>query len=1081
MSKEKPKKQSEIATNRLLDLLRAKDTVRSTRDSETAPDSKPKPETPADAKSPKEKEEAAHSLINALLEEDEPIRDLPESEPDKIDRESEQEQAAAETVKSTQDLLKSTLQPASAPDLEKDSSENDQSDEDIRLTPKQRPKEVEVIKPPEELTEEDRRQRLDDLRNSWKKIKDVKPTTEGPKRDDFKTPDDVDGAAKSDDSDSRPKPTFKSPEPQPPKPLLSDDSKVSEKPHQAAEKDTAESDSPTAVGKSRSAIPDLLQKVQSISDEGEKPKIPSTGPEGLQGRPRAEKGRPPADLRGSFLKPVKEEPEKAPISDLKDPSPPAQTAETAVPPKQAESMETEPPSKKPSVPKPAEKSPEPDTEAVKPDADTAGKPKTEKKTGKPPAQEDAGKPHRKSVSEPDSADSEKKKPEKPKPKKGKKKSKKKTEEEPESAGAAAATELAKKLKITNKEDSDQPKETSVFDQQGADEEEMEPDELDISYLTDTTDEVKAKSKSDALRPLISQLSESRRKITFFADEEMLSVMQIRNGKEGSEVEHHALYTLPFVKEDGEEIHNIQDLLNHVVNDLLEDKDKKNIYAAIAANIIQSKTHSFQTPKLNKKELQDLITWHAKKNLPFNPETSVSNFEIYQTKSEEKQEILMGIGDGVAIERTNALFISNAMRLRLFSTTPILLWKLFVKNYPECKNGCYVLIHIGEIKTLVVVVRHHRFLFSREIAIGTQDLYKAVMQRVIVDGEPITIDLPMAKDILSKYGFPQTRSGLTKGTRIDLYKISIFLRPVVERITGELNRSLNYFKKQASDLEWEEILFSGQGATFPHLLKVIEDNMQLRVGLLNPVRTETCIDAETKETFPRKQLPWYTINFALANDDAEDLNVLPAQNIKNFKFILYSKLAAIVTALLIPLFLFSGFLSTANKRALETRVLEKKNEWNNLSEDTKLFSQLYNDVIILDNFEKFLEDDRTNTINSLSLLKLISSVIPDDIKLTGIQFKRDRTPLTKSSDEGNDESGIDEAILIRGNDLVELSGFIKTEPSVADIYLTNFIIELESLLDSRNRRVFSSVNVSAKDFARTEDGRLLFQVDLRYNS
>ena len=173
------------------------------------------------------------------------------------------------------------------------------------------------------------------------------------------------------------------------------------------------------------------------------------------------------------------------------------------------------------------------------------------------------------------------------------------------------------------------------------------------------------------------------------------------------------------------------------------------------------------------------------------------------------------------------------------------------------------------------------------------------------GRPI--DNSTVKDVLKSYGYPQNLSGLTSGSNIDLNKITIAIRPVVERIVSELSRTLNYFKNQKSDLEWKELLFDGVAASFPGLLESIQDSIFQKVELLNPMRTGEYYFGEEAEIIP-PDYPNYVLNFALASDESEEFNVATKSIRENYKYSFLSKITAAILAMMVPLFIFTGLYS-----------------------------------------------------------------------------------------------------------------------------------------------------------------------------
>ncbi|NOZ09152.1 MAG: pilus assembly protein PilM, partial [FCB group bacterium] len=564
-----------------------------------------------------------------------------------------------------------------------------------------------------------------------------------------------------------------------------------------------------------------------------------------------------------------------------------------------------------------------------------------------------------------------------------------------------------------------------------------------------------------LSSLKNKLNEATHKISLHQDNNQLWLLQIKEDGKGTEIQDFKEYTLPFHK--GKlTLDSMDNLIDYVLKNDIDDSVRNICYTAYLSARHPTKTHIFQTPRLKTGDLNDLVAWHAKKNLPFSSDHAVINWE--QIKSPEKSlkdDIVISAGDRSVIEKSIAVFEKHNLKLRFYSTIPVIMWKTFIQNYPDLNQGCYVLVRMGEMRTVVTVINSHKLAFSREIAIGADDLYKAVMKKVTADDKSLQIDLPLARQLLKKYGFPKDRTGISENSHIDLYKISIFLRPVVERITSELNRSLNYFKKQNPDLNWEAILFDGIASTFPNLVQTISESLNLKVGYFNPLRAGK-YRFNGGKVIAESQLPNFVTNFALLAKNTEPLNIIPEKKRNEYGYIFRSKLMTAAAAVLLPLFAVSGFWMSTHydavsvkldeKQRLAGQLLNRKNEMLILQKDTKLIEDYYH----------LLENDRVYSRYQMNLLKLLSNIIPKDIKLTSLSF-------TKETNETVDDNGVKTVNSV--DDVLLLNGFVTSDVSLAHIQLTNFRLKLEQL------PYFSSVSIDMEDIAEKASNKFLFNLKL----
>ncbi len=586
-----------------------------------------------------------------------------------------------------------------------------------------------------------------------------------------------------------------------------------------------------------------------------------------------------------------------------------------------------------------------------------------------------------------------------------------------------------------------------------------PPEFNDSLITFYEDSVEKPKLKNRLQYLKRYFSDNKRKITIYIDSNTIYLLQTLATLQETEVEMVKSFSLPY-EYGNQVITGISDLLTHIFENEIDPKDKKLSFGAYISMNTPSKTIIIKSPKLKKKEFKELVEWNANKNLPFSTENKSVNWKIAKsTHDGDTQEVIIGVTETDSVNAIDSIFKRNNINLRFTSTLSILLWKSFVKNYPDKDIGSYVIVHVGESRTLVIVVTDHTLQFSRKIALGAQDFYKAIIKKVETNESGETIDIALAKEVLMQYGYPQNQTGIAANSNIDLNKITIAIRPVVERINSELNRSLNYFKNQKSDLEWKQLLFDGVASSFPGLLEVVQENIYQSVELLNPMRTGEYYIHDDVD-IPTQQYPNYVLNFALAADEVEDFNVAPLHIRENYKYSFLSKVTAALLVLLIPIFLFTGLYSSTALKLGQREIEAKKAELQRLSVDTQDYASFKGDIKIINSSNHFLRNDRIYSENQIKMLQLFSSIVPEEIKLTALNFVN--------------ASGLPDSVVAASDFLehLEIAGFVNEDKSVADIYLTDFILQLEKT------RYFTDIITLEKtenDFS--SKGELFFKLKL----
>ena len=146
--------------------------------------------------------------------------------------------------------------------------------------------------------------------------------------------------------------------------------------------------------------------------------------------------------------------------------------------------------------------------------------------------------------------------------------------------------------------------------------------------------------------------------------------------------------------------------------------------------------------------------------------------------------------------------------------------------------------------------------------------------------------------------------------------------------------------------------------------------------------------------------------------------------------------------------------------MEESVISMRTQWEKLSEQSQEYFVMLDDLEFLGNYWGYLFNDRVNSENQIKLLKLISSEIPDNIKITSLIFK--------AASSQDDRQVIKQDSHVDG---IIMSGFVNAHAGIADIQLTNFRMRLESL------NLFTNIKSDVKGNPVDDDKHLLFTLQL----
>jgi hypothetical protein len=248
-----------------------------------------------------------------------------------------------------------------------------------------------------------------------------------------------------------------------------------------------------------------------------------------------------------------------------------------------------------------------------------------------------------------------------------------------------------------------------------------------------------------------------------------------------------------------------------------------------------------------------------------------------------------------------------------------------------------------------------------------------------------------------------------------------------------------------------------------LSEVFGENLNIKVGLLNPIRHGKYVYSNG-EVLQDEMLPSFSVNFALASEEAEKINVIPQSLRSNYKYLFLSKVAAMAMVFFLPFFVSTAILSNMKIKRLDKQITTRSKQWGNLSVQAKEYFDIVGDMEILGGYRRFLINDRIYSNNQIKLLKLLSSVVPSDINLTSIKFNKEVVDKKKTEDASQPQIF---------EDVLEISGFVQADASISDIQLTNFVMKLEQLA------IFRDIEMNIEEYSDPTEGKLFFTLNLRY--
>ena len=385
------------------------------------------------------------------------------------------------------------------------------------------------------------------------------------------------------------------------------------------------------------------------------------------------------------------------------------------------------------------------------------------------------------------------------------------------------------------------------------------------------------------------------------------------------------------------------------------------------------------PHLPLNEVSDALKWRTRSMFSFDMERAILDFDIVGEHAEEdgskKHDVIMAIvikntiDDNISILKEAGFEKIGGVNVDSFGLANI------IGLTPEGKEEktCAVL-NVNYKNSTVNIYRSRRLVFVRNIPIGLDHIKRLVIGPVTTDTGSVELEPDDIKE-LKALGIPADTENLLNN-RLQGKHLLALIRPALESLSNEIKRSFDYYSLHLGGRKVEKIYLMGEGCAYRNLDSFISKVTMTKTECLK-VPSEV-IDRSGKgatEEVIARVLPLVGVGRGGQNIKVD---LLPLEY-KKESMQKVQKISIRMVGFTTFLILMMAFI-LVNIRMTDyrTRLISADSQRKVLSE-VKL---IYNKVIEREALIKAVKSDSVPTI---SMLKELSNIIPDNIVLTNLDI------------------------------------------------------------------------------------------------
>ncbi len=241
---------------------------------------------------------------------------------------------------------------------------------------------------------------------------------------------------------------------------------------------------------------------------------------------------------------------------------------------------------------------------------------------------------------------------------------------------------------------------------------------------------------------------------------------------------------------------------------------KNICTSISGTALLIRRMTLEVPRPS--ELQEQVFWEAEQYLPFDISEVYMDFQVLSRSKEGKTDVLF-----VAVKKTVLDTYMNCvedagLKASIVDVDFFALQNLLEINYPPNPNESVAIVDIGSSAIKIVVIHAGVPVFTKDSTLG---------------GRTLTVEIQ--KNLNLSFNDAETLKTGGEGGINTPQEISDLIHVMVENVSSEIKKSVDYYNASATGAPIAYVLLTGGSAKLTGLSKSVEERVGLPVQLINP--------------------------------------------------------------------------------------------------------------------------------------------------------------------------------------------------------------------------------------------------------
>ncbi len=448
----------------------------------------------------------------------------------------------------------------------------------------------------------------------------------------------------------------------------------------------------------------------------------------------------------------------------------------------------------------------------------------------------------------------------------------------------------------------------------------------------------------------------------------------------------------------------QEPLKAAVKEVLSRMELEGAKIYCVVNCPQTIVRNIIAPHMPAQELKEAIKWEIKNYVPFSMEEAVLDFEVLGEiveKGTRKLNVIVAVSPRKTISDILSVFFSEGMKVAALIPAPIALQNSIARSSLGAEAGKAVaFLELGAAITELNIYKDGRLQFSRKLPVAGCDITKALTETLSSEKGQTALSLDEAERVKKEHGLPSAGEASWAEDKISAQQTLSLIRPCVEQLAVEMERSFDYYREESHGGRVERIVLGGGGSRLKGLKEFLHAELGVDVSASDDFEIVFPMAPESKERGASQACRWnLALGAAFAGLQGKGINLLPSEiKEEGRRFIERVSLNAVMAAAVTTAFL--AYLGGHMHLAMLQRKMEVlQTEHGRLLPSLKGFEE-----------KALIGNIVGNKPHWEDVLKEISNIVPSYMYLTEIRQESDIVYLSGAIVKNAPRGQTDEILL-----------------------------------------------------------------------